>query len=184
MSYLTNLSFILVGARSGKSEAAEELATALDQPIYYLATMNSQAVDEETHERICRHVMRRPKAWTTIEVNHNLAQFIDNLPKTNLTCIIDCLSLYVSNMLLDSEALNYLAVEELILNDINKLMVSIKNQESIHFIIVSNEVGLSLVPMAKVGRYFRDILGLSNKIVAKHAHRVYFTLSGISLKIR
>ena len=184
MPKLDNLFFITGGARSGKSNLAQTLASQSAKQVIYIATMDSSLNDAECQNRIERHRLDRPSDWQTHEVTKNMTGFINSLPAENLTVLIDCLSLYISNTLLVNIKLEYNDLEKLILDDVNNILGTIENHPNFTFIVVTNEVGSGLVPMDKTGRYFRDILGLANKNFASRANEVYFMVSGLKLEIK
>ncbi len=166
--------FIVGGARSGKSSFALRLAQEYKKVIF-VATC--QGLDEEMKERIRAHQASRPRQWKTIEEPKEIASSLAN-QKGGFDCVlIDCLTLLVSNLLLDGYN------QKEILGKTEELMQVLKNKKWVT-VIVSNEVGLGLVPETKLGREFRDIAGKVNQAVAKQAHQVFFTVSGIPVKIK
>lgn len=166
--------FIVGGARSGKSSFALKLAHEYKK-VAFVATC--QGLDEEMKERIRMHRAGRPKQWKTIEEPKEIASSLAN-EKGKFDCVlIDCLTLLISNLLLDGYN------QKEILAKIDGLMQLSKKKEWVT-IIVSNEVGLGLVPETKLGREFRDIAGKANQAVAKEAQQVFFTVSGIPVKIK
>ncbi len=172
--------FILGGARSGKSTFALNLAKKMSKEVLYLAT--AQAKDKEMAERIKIHRKNRPAGWRTVEEPVKISEVLSK-PVKEKVIIIDCLTLYVSNLLIEKRK-TYKQSEIKIISNITTLMEIIKNFKKHNFIIVSNEVGLGIVPDNPLARYFRDMAGMVNQIVAKNSHEVYFMASGIALKIK
>jgi adenosyl cobinamide kinase/adenosyl cobinamide phosphate guanylyltransferase len=165
---------IVGGARSGKSTYALELAKSFKK-VAFVATC--QGLDREMIERIRRHQSSRPKQWTTFEEPKELATLLKNRKDTFDCILIDCLTLFVSNLLLDGY------IEKQILEKGRELLAVLKKKNSTA-ILVSNEVGLGIVPDNKLGRDFRDIAGTLNQEAAKNADTVFFTVSGIPVKIK
>lgn len=171
---MNTTTLILGGARSGKSSYAAVLSNQYKK-VAFIAT--AEALDKEMKKRIETHKKNRPAHWTTFEESRNILSAISKI-KSNFNCIvIDCLTLWVSNLMGDG----------LKQNTITKSITKILNyakEKNIDMILVSNEVGLGIVPAVKLGRDFRDIAGTVNRIAAKRAHHVYFLVSGIPLKIK
>jgi len=167
--------FVLGGTRSGKSEYAEELAIQANNKVAYIATCICS--DKEMESRIDIHKKRRPVEWTTFEEPRNIANLVPTLNKEFNTALIDCLTIYTSNLMFDN--LN----KENILTNIKELLTALQSSNC-KSIIVSNEVGLGIVPESAMGREFRDIAGEVNKLVASQADTVFFVVSGIPMKIK
>lgn len=179
---MNKIIFILGGARSGKSSFAEELAEKIaGQNVVYLAT--AQALDEEMEDRIAHHQENRSKEWETIEEPFELSKKIENIKKGK-TVLIDCLTLFISNLLLknDKES-NKDNIETEIIMEIKEVINKAENKE-INLIIVSNEVGQGLVPNSKLGRKFRDITGRANQCIADIADKVYLTFAGYPIDLK
>src|SRR3989338_3073606 len=173
---MAKLTFILGGARSGKSSFAVELAKEY-KSVTYVAT--AQVLDDEMRERVEMHKKLRPASWKVVESHVNVANTVERL-KADLI-LIDCLTLYVSNLLLDANKED--TKEEYITNEIKRLCDASENV-SADVIMVSNEVGLGIVPADPLGRKFRDIAGRVNQIVASRADEVYFVTAGIPQKLK
>lgn len=168
------ITFIVGGARSGKSSYAIALA-AKAKKAAFIATC--EALDDEMAGRIKKHKQERPKHWVTFEVPLKVSAVIRKIPSGYDFILIDCLTLLVSNLLL----------KKLKAKQIEKEIVSILNALKKHkgaSAIVSNEVGLGIVPDSKLGREFRDIAGRINKIVAERSARVVFMVAGMPLSIK
>ena len=173
---MAKLTFILGGARSGKSTYAVELAKQY-RNVAYVAT--AQVLDDEMRERVEMHKKLRPASWKVVESHINVANTVERL-KADLI-LIDCLTLYVSNLLLDADCEG--AKEEYITNEIKRLC-DVSENVSADVIMVSNEVGLGIVPTDPLGRKFRDIAGKVNQIVALQADEVYFVTAGIPQRLK
>ncbi len=175
---MAKLTLILGGARSGKSSFAVELARKYnDVPVIYVAT--AQAMDDEMRERIKQHKRLRPASWQVIESPKDVAQTVTGLSAKLI--LIDCLTLYVTNMLLDDNKQK--AKEAYITEEIERLCTASKNSAA-DVIMVSNEVGLGIVPADPVSRSFRDIAGKTNQIAASRADEVYLITAGIPQRLK
>ncbi len=170
---------ILGGARSGKSQFAQDLAMGLSDDVLYVAT--AEAGDEEMRERIEAHRISRPQSWRTVETSVEVGRKIRNCIDKSAVVVIDCMTLLVSNVLVRYE--DDPRLEQRIQSEIEDLIRIIKESNAV-FLIVSNEVGLGLVPDNRLGRLYRDFLGRSNQILAQHADEVYFMVARIPLRIK
>lgn len=168
------ITFILGGARSGKSSQALKLAKEYKR-IAFIATC--EAKDVEMTERIAAHKSSRPRHWKTYEEPLNIEPVIRKIGSQFDAIIIDCLTLLVSNLM--HEGYKQKDIEKYI----TKACASLKKIKA-NSIIVSNEVGLGIVPENKLGRDFRDIAGKANQIIAKNANKVFFMVSGIEWRIK
>lgn len=183
---MNNLTFILGGARSGKSTFAEQLAKETGEAVLYAAT--AEILDEEMRERVRQHRIRRPGTWGTVECPHEAAGTIRaGLRETPYSCVLlDCLSILASNTLLSipedlSEAEIY---ETFYQKELQPLLTLVSDHPETRFIIVSNEVGMGVVPATPLGRKFRDLLGRANQCAAASAGDFYFTLAGVPIQIK
>jgi adenosylcobinamide kinase/adenosylcobinamide-phosphate guanylyltransferase len=177
---------IIGGARSGKSRFAQELAKRLGQPILFVAT--AEAGDEEMRQRIEEHRHARPAAWRTLEVPARVGQHIVQKIGAVKVVIIDCVTLLVSNVLnqfLDptGDSIDATGAEKAVNHEINEL-IDCLNRVAASFIIVTNEVGMGLVPVNKVGRLYRDLLGKANQRLSGRADEVYLMVAGRPVKIK
>jgi len=177
---------ILGGARSGKSTFAQELALRSAAPVLFVAT--AAPGDEEMRQRIIKHQQERPATWQTLEVTTGIASKIAERAGRAQTVIIDCITLLVSNILLPhttraDEEIDTDLIEEEVKTEINELVNCIRRAPA-HFIIVTNEVGLGIVPDNKISRLYRDLLGKANQLLAEHADQVYFLAAGIPVRIK
>ncbi|HHU70120.1 MAG TPA: bifunctional adenosylcobinamide kinase/adenosylcobinamide-phosphate guanylyltransferase [Thermoanaerobacterales bacterium] len=179
------LYFITGGARSGKSRFAEELASLQEERVLYIATC--EACDEEMAKRIELHKKRRSPLWKTIEEPLNVDKVLSQYGNEFKVILIDCLTLFVTNHLFvgqNEQELNFNSEKENeVLNKVRKL-ADISLDINANVIIVSNEVGMGLVPDNSLGRFYRDLLGRANQVIANKAHEVYFMVSGLPLKIK
>jgi len=173
------LILILGGARSGKSTFAQSLAKGLGERVLYVAT--GEPLDEEMRSRIEAHKRGRPSSWTTLEIPTEVGRRIAGQMGDAEVVIIDCLTLLISNLLPEGE--DYNLQEQRVTAEINELIDCIKSSPA-SFVIVSNEVGMGLVPANPLGRRYRDLLGLSNQRLAQHADEVYIMLAGIPVEIK
>ena len=170
-----SLYLITGGARSGKSRYAEALARHIGgERVSYLATLAPH--DEEMRRRISRHQQRRPDTWQTVEAPLNLSAAVEEARYDTL--LIDCLSGFVSNVLLKFEAEGEEEAVDAALNAVAELLETLPPSPQTT-IIVTNEVGDSVVPAYPLGRWYRDALGLANQRVAAAASAVSLVTVGI-----
>jgi adenosylcobinamide kinase / adenosylcobinamide-phosphate guanylyltransferase len=172
--------FITGGARSGKSRFAEQLALGFGAPLCYLAT--AQPLDDEMGERIRIHQQRRGTDWQTIEEPLHLTQTLACCDGNYSVVLVDCLTLWLTNLLLLYEDLGE-QTEERIMDDVHRLAATLRGM-STPVIQVSNEVGMGIVPEHRLGRLFRDIAGQANQIMAAAASEAWLVASGIPLKLK
>ena len=175
------ITLILGGARSGKSDYAEKLAAAMGQRILYIAT--AEAKDEEMAARIEAHRLARPAGWQTLEAPHDVGTALDALDTRPDVILLDCLTLLVSNIVLTMETEPQTAIEAAVQREIEAIIAS-RNQLNAPMIVVSNEVGLGLVPSYPIGRVYRDVLGRANQNLAALADRVLFMVAGLPMKVK
>jgi adenosylcobinamide kinase/adenosylcobinamide-phosphate guanylyltransferase len=171
---MNKITLILGGARSGKSSYALCLAKK-HKKVAFIATC--QALDKEMRERIRLHKKARPKHWETFEEPKELAKLIGKLSNRFDCILIDCLTLLVSNLVLAGDK------QERVFKKIKELLFILSKKRG-KIILVSNEVGLGLVPANKLGRDFRDIAGKVNQLAAQQAGQVFFMAAGLPLKIK
>ena len=174
-SFMAKIIFITGGARSGKSRLAEELAARHGAPLGYLAT--GQAGDAEMATRISRHQARRGPDWQTMEEPLQLLEVLQGHDGYFRAVLVDCLTLWLSNLLLhhNDPAPALAAVRELIAGFAGL---------TTPLVIVSNEVGMGIVPDNPLARSFRDLAGEANELIAAAADEVYVTFSGLPLKLK
>jgi adenosylcobinamide kinase/adenosylcobinamide-phosphate guanylyltransferase len=163
--------FVLGGARSGKSRYAESLVTAQPQPWVYIAT--AQARDDEMAARIAEHRARRDAGWQTIEAPHELHEALKAAPQ-DAAVLVDCLTLWLSNLMHGAF-------------DIEKMTTRADQALAARrglTVLVSNEVGLGIVPDNALARDFRDAQGVLNQRVAGAANRVVLMVAGLPLTVK
>ena len=171
---MSKITFILGGARSGKSMYALSLAKKY-RKVAFVATC--QPLDKEMQERIRLHKEARPGYWKTFEEPKDIGGLLRKIGNEFDCVIIDCLTLLVSNLILGGHK------EEDILEKIKAIAANLRKKKA-KIIIVSNEVGLGIVPANRLGRGFRDIAGKVNQMVAKIADEVLFVVSGVPMKMK
>jgi adenosylcobinamide kinase/adenosylcobinamide-phosphate guanylyltransferase len=172
---------VLGGARSGKSAFAERLATECGEPVMYVAT--ATAGDEEMAERIARHRADRPSAWTTIEVQTQVAAQVAAALRqqghasffSGPTVLVEDLTLLLSNLMAEDVA----QAESHARDELQGLLTL-----DAHVILVSNEVGMGIVPVQPLGRVFRDALGRLNQQAASACDEAYLLVAGLPLKLK
>jgi len=167
--------FITGGARSGKSAFAEQLADGLTGKRAYIAT--AQALDPEMVRRIEHHRKRRGTSWDTFEEPLAVADLLKKLSGQYQTVLLDCLTLWLSNIIARSEGDGDITARS------EDLVLAIKGFGDA-CIVVSNEVGLGIVPDNPLARQFRDCAGVLNQKMAKIADEAYFMASGIPMRIK
>lgn len=179
---MKRLIFIIGGARSGKSTFAQELARARghDQ-VLYVAT--ADAGDDEMQRRIEMHRRERPEAWRTVETRRRVGLAILECADDATVVLIDCLSLLVSNVLLEADGPFAPATEEAVMQEVEELLACLEARD-VDAIVVSNEVGMGVVPASPLGRAYRDVLGWANQHVAYRADEVYLMTAGIPRQIK
>jgi len=169
--------FILGGARSGKSSFALKLAQGMSDRVLFVAT--AEVKDEEMAERVQKHRQSRPPSWQVLEAPSSVGRRICQEKGFDVV-IIDCLSLLVSNLLIKGKRAG---AEERVSKEIEEIKACIESLDAT-FIIVSNEVGMGLVPSNKLGRVYRDLLGWVNQMIADFSQEVYLTVSGLHLRLK
>jgi adenosylcobinamide kinase / adenosylcobinamide-phosphate guanylyltransferase len=170
MSSVPKLTFVLGGARSGKSRYAESLITALPPPWIYVAT--TEAGDEEMAGRIKSHRERRGAQWRTIEAPRELAKAIAACGDAPV--LVDCLTLWLSNLMLAEANIEEETAQ------LEKTLVAAKGP----VVLVANEVGSGIVPSYPLGRRFRDLQGVLNQRIAARAERVILMVAGLPLVVK
>ena len=169
---------ILGGARSGKSSYAEKLASETGLPVTYIAT--AQVYDDEFRARVQQHKDRRPKNWQLIESTHYLSAALQANNHTGAVTIIDCLTLWLAQCICPEctppEGVDWMRERAAFLELLPKLQGDI--------ILVSNEVGMGIVPLGEINRQFQDEQGRLNQAVAAIADRVSFIAAGLPIKLK
>ncbi len=186
-----HITLILGGARSGKSNYAERLARGSGRPVLYVATASPG--DEEMAARIARHQAQRPPDWRTIEAPANLLDVIRSEARPGDAVLLDCLTLWVSNVLLreigpvdeiDAIAPATWATLETMLVEEAQTLLADSRARDVRLVLVSNEVGMGVVPAFPLGRHFQDILGRVNQVVAASADTVILMVAGLPVDLR
>ncbi len=177
---------IIGGARSGKSHFARELALKSGKPVLFVAT--AVAGDEEMQQRIEEHQRARPAAWSTLEVSTRVGNEIIRKIGGAQVVIVDCITLLVSNIFSQytdqtGEQIDASLVEKEVTSEISELVECINHVDA-SFIMVTNEVGMGLVPANKMGRLYRDLLGKANQLLAQQVDEVYLMVSGLPVMIK
>jgi adenosyl cobinamide kinase/adenosyl cobinamide phosphate guanylyltransferase len=183
-----NLTLLIGGVRSGKSALAERLAHATGKPVLFVATM--QPLDDELRTRVAAHQASRPRSWRTIEEPERVVSALGQHAGPGDTVVIDCLTLWIANLLQrdlpDPDSAPVEAVGDAIAAartsaaDFSRWAASHDGE----VIAVTNEVGMGVVPAYSIGRAFRDALGAANGVVAASAGRVYHLTAGLALELK
>ena len=194
------LIYVTCGAKSGKSKFAEDLLLSLNsgkEKNIYLAT--SQVFDEEMEMKVLIHKERRQDKWETIE---SYKDFYESLKSTfveeksqgesifKYNMLVDCLTNMVSNIIFEDLTIDWEKPTKKQLQSCDRrvekeVLSLIENLEKFNYVvIVSNELGMGIVPATPLGRYFREIAGKMNQLIAEKSDEVYFVVSGIPMKIK
>lgn len=184
------LTLVTGGARSGKSSFSEKMCFERGQKVAYIAT--AAALDEGMVDRIKKHQERRPDSWTTFEKQDKVHEIFaqEDIGGYDVF-LLDCLTVLVTNIMLSDPCIDWDKVsrdrideiENGILDQVNKLVDRVL-ENGHELIVVTNEVGLGIVPENRLARVFRDIAGKANELVASRAQEVFFVVSGIPMKIK
>jgi adenosylcobinamide kinase/adenosylcobinamide-phosphate guanylyltransferase len=176
------ITLITGGARSGKSRLAQEMAGKAGGPVLFVAT--AEAGDEEMKRRIEAHRKARPSGWVTLEVTTHIgSQITHNIGRAKMV-IIDCITLLINNVFQQhDEKADAALLEKAVIAEIKELLESIDHSDA-QFIIVTNEVGLGIIPADRVSRLYRDLLGKANQMLAERADDVYLMVAGIPLVVK
>lgn len=176
-----SFTLILGGARSGKSTYAQHVAETSGQPVTFVAT--AVAFDQEMTDRIAVHRAERPADWRTIEAPSAVGRAIQAADPAEMV-LLDCLTLLVNNVILDlPEPLDASMAQAAIDAEVDELIAA-HIQGQADWIVVSNEVGLGLVPGYPLGRVYRDVLGRANQRLATYASKVIFMVAGLPLTVK
>ncbi|MEG0180389.1 MAG: bifunctional adenosylcobinamide kinase/adenosylcobinamide-phosphate guanylyltransferase [Terrisporobacter sp.] len=185
---MSNIVLVTGGARSGKSSFAESLCINQNNRTAYIAT--SVAFDDEMKDRVKKHQESRPQEWKTYEIYKDIYSIVETLDKNHGTVLLDCLTLMINNLMftygIDIETAStdeVNEIEEYIKNQIEKLLEKVKNT-NLYFVIVTNELGMGIVPENKLSRIYRDFVGRANQQIAKTSDEVYLVVSGIPMKVK
>jgi len=176
------ITLILGGARSGKSSHAQYLAEQTGKSVTFLAT--AQALDDEMSTRIQKHRAERPAYWDTLEIPCGIASRVSQI-KSDVV-ILDCITLLITNLLMQfvkDDIVDETPFMSAVQKEIEELIARIREQGQ-DWLIVSNEVGLGLVPPYQMGRIYRDAMGWANQRLAREADRVLFMVAGIPITVK
>jgi adenosylcobinamide kinase/adenosylcobinamide-phosphate guanylyltransferase len=193
---MSRIYLILGGARSGKSSYGEELAKSMRGKTAYLAT--SIITDKEMEKRVKLHRKKRPADWMTLELeeskpdNKQVDHIISKLKKSNIdNLLLDCATNLLFRLLdgykldkmeiIDNDTESRIEVEVL---EFFSYLISKLKSTRMNIIIISNEIGLGVVPAFPLGRIFRDLMGIVNKEIASSADDVYFFIAGIKQRLK
>lgn len=168
------LQLILGGARSGKSRLAEKLAADSGLAVTYIAT--SQPLDGEMNERIALHRERRPASWGLVEEPLALASTLLDLARPDTCLLVDCLTLWLTNLLLESDPQRLGVERQALLDCLERLPGQV--------IFVSNETGLGVVPLGELTRRYVDEAGLLHQALAERCQRVVFSVAGLPMILK
>ncbi len=180
--------YVTGGARSGKSNFAEMLSENGKERVY-LAT--AKIYDEEMRERVRKHHVQRGERWTTVEAHSCLDKVLGKHAADKDLILVDCLTNMVANLMLDERNLDWdkistekvIEIEMEVMKELEKLIDFSKSFPG-KVIVVSNELGMGIVPSYPLGRHFRDIAGRANQRVAQESDEAYLLVSGISVKLK
>jgi len=182
------LTFILGGARSGKSDFAAKLAAASGRDVLFVATMRE--LDDEMRTRVAAHRSTRPPAWRTAEAPVDLRRGLEQHAQPGHFVVVDCVTAWISNLILDAlrdpETASTATVDAL------KSRIATQTADVVAWAlrfegdvaVVSNDVGSGVVPPYALGRVFRDATGSANKSFAAAAGRTYYVIAGLALDLR
>ncbi|ENU41946.1 bifunctional adenosylcobinamide kinase/adenosylcobinamide-phosphate guanylyltransferase [Acinetobacter seifertii] len=168
------LQLILGGARSGKSRLAEQTAISTQLPVTYVAT--AQALDPEMQSRIAHHQNQRPAHWSLIEEPLFLANALKKIDQPNQIILVDCLTLWLTNLLLlEDQSVQQFECEQLL-----KVLTTLESE----IILVSNETGLGVVPLGEISRRFVDEAGRLHQALGQIADKVVFCVAGFPMILK
>lgn len=195
---MAQFTLVTGGARSGKSRFAELLAAQVKGPVIYIAT--AQIWDKEMAQRVKKHRQQRPASWRLIEEPRNIRDNLLQLKEEKGVILLDCVTLWLSNLLLASQAEQTESEIQTELTasaappDLNKvesqILAAVREVAQLAQVIkpfvifVTNEVGQGIVPENPLARAYRDIAGRSNQILAESADHVYLVVAGLPLEIK
>lgn len=174
------------GARSGKSHFAQELAVKSGKRVLFVAT--AEAGDDEMRQRIKAHQLSRPPEWGTLEAPTNVGNEILKKAGVAEVIIVDCITMLVNNIFNQyadraAEQIDAVLLEREVTREIGELIECLK-QNSAAFILVTNEIGLGLVPANPIDRLYRDLLGKANRMLAEQVEEVYLMVAGLPARVK
>lgn len=186
---MSKIVYITGGARSGKSSFAEEYALEYNEDIMYIAT--AIPFDSGMKDRIKKHRQRRPDSWGTMEAYKGFGQKLKEIDGGYKTILFDCMTVMVTNIMLEDNEIQWDEIsydeidkiEENVHKEIEELIETVKDL-NLNIIIVSNELGMGIVPENRLARIFRDIAGRANQKIANLSDEAYLVVSGQKIKIK
>lgn len=185
---MSRIILVTGGARSGKSNFAEQLCRNRDNSTAYIAT--SIPFDNEMKDRVRKHKESRSSDWKTYEIYKDIYSIIKELNDNHETIILDCVTLLVNNLMftydIDIDDSNQEEINELeayIKDQVSKLLKEVRTT-NLYFVVVTNELGMGVVPGNKLSRVYADIVGRINQQISAESDEVYFVVSGIPMKIK
>jgi len=168
----SDITLVTGGARSGKSTFAEKLIQKRNLKQFYIAT--AEILDEEMQLRIQHHIKNRGDNWDTIEEPVYIAKIIKQISRQDNIILVDCLTLWLSNIMSEKKCL------KTFFDDLTKVIMSAEGP----IVLVTNEVGMGIVPSNFLAREFRDNAGRLNQIIANLADNVYFLAAGLPIQLK
>ena len=181
---MSKLIFIFGGARSGKSSYAQELAHETGRSVTFIAT--AQALDDEMSARIKKHQQERPANWGTREISLDISEHLRADPIQTDIVLLDCITLLLNNLFMpyvENDIVDEKRSMQAVQREVDDLLDCIREGKQ-DWIVISNEVGLGVVPAYQMGRAYRDILGWANQKLAKEADNVIFMIAGIPMVVK
>lgn len=185
---MSQIVFVTGGARSGKSSYAEKLCKDQGNKAAYIAT--SIPFDDDMKDRVKKHQASRPSDWTTYEVYEDIYKEISEIARSNKTVILDCVTLMVNNMMfkenIDFETCDYAVIDsvEARIQEQVRLLIEAILKTDLYFVIVTNEIGMSIIGATRLTRIYTDIIGRVNQQIAAASDEVCLVVSGIPVKIK
>jgi adenosylcobinamide kinase/adenosylcobinamide-phosphate guanylyltransferase len=173
---VNEITFIIGGCRSGKSKHALQMAEKIPGGRkIYIATCVPQ--DDEMKQRVAKHQKERSQIWATAEEPIHLPLAVSRISQQADVILVDCLTLWVSNLLMETN-------EEEKLEEAIAYLIDSLQKATCPIVLVSNEIGSGIVPQNKLARQYRDIIGMANQAVAHCAHKVIWMVAGIPVSIK
>lgn len=171
----SNSTYLITGgARSGKSSYAEKIAIESKQDVTYIAT--AQVYDDEMKQRVKQHINDRPSHWKTIEEPIELSRVIEESDSINKVILVDCLTMWVNNLLMQED-------DALLKSEIGTFLDVIQNVSG-NIILVSNEVGMGIIPMGELTRKFVDESGRLHQRLGQTVDNVLLMVAGLGVEVK
>ena len=175
---MSDIRLVLGGARSGKSSYAEKLAVETGFPVTYIAT--AQVYDDEFKARVQHHKDRRPASWVLVEEPHHLTEALARIASPNQCVIVDCLTLWLAQWICADCSPPQNSSWQSERDAFLKLLPDLSGT----IILVSNEVGMGIVPIGEINRQFQDEQGRLNQAIANIANKVSFIAAGLPINLK